>query len=122
MILVTPTIWIIEVMQNLLLSSYFNALNRFEYLRAYDYWENPADQQGTFNEFMTAKENIAQVTATFGEVFSEGAAGNFYYTIPVAYTFHMNDLSIAILFWLFHHPYFISSNSGSSTISSSCNI
>lgn len=85
----------------LLLNSYFNALNRFEYLRAYDYWENPADQQGTFNEFMSANENIAQVTASFGEIFSEGAAGNFYYRIPVAYTFHMNDLSSQYFFGCF---------------------
>lgn len=50
---------------------------------------------------MAAKENIAQVTATFGEAFSEGAAGNFYYTIPVAYTIQLNDHSTQYFFACF---------------------
>ncbi len=63
--------------------SYFNALNRGEYLRAYNYWINPSGTQGSFSKFASGYKNTSRVDLVFGSITSGTSAGLIYYTIPV---------------------------------------
>jgi len=67
-------------------SSYLNALNRKEYVRAYSYWQNAASTLGPYTTYANGYANTDTITATFGSVASEGAAGNLYYKVPTAMT------------------------------------
>lgn len=66
-----------------LIQSYFNAINRKEYLRAYSYWRNPADTLGTFDKFQQGYENTDSVEVSIGQVGGDAGAGQIYYSIPV---------------------------------------
>jgi hypothetical protein len=66
-----------------LMLSYYNAVNRQEYLRAYSYWENPADSQGTLDQFSNGYKGTKSVSIIPGKVSTEGAAGTIYFTLPV---------------------------------------
>lgn len=65
-----------------LMLSYFNAINRHEYLRAYAYYGNPADV-GTLDEFSAGYAETQSVSVVFGQISGEGAAGSLYYTVPM---------------------------------------
>lgn len=65
-----------------LMLSYFNAVNRHEYLRAYAYYGSPADL-GTLDEFSAGYAETQSVSAVFGQISGEGAAGSLYYTVPM---------------------------------------
>lgn len=65
-----------------LMLSYFNALNRQEYLRAYAYYQDTTSI-GTFDEFMKGYADLQSVSVVFGAISSEGAAGSIYYTVPM---------------------------------------
>jgi hypothetical protein len=73
-----------------LILSYANAINRFEYLRAYSYWTTPADYLGTLDAFTASFANVTSETITLGQVTSEGAAGSVYYSVPAAMTDALN--------------------------------
>jgi heat shock protein HslJ len=63
-----------------LLASYYNAINRQEYQRAYAYWENPPDPYDAFvNGFAdtASVQLIVQPPTYYG-----GAAGSLYVSIP----------------------------------------
>lgn len=66
-----------------LIRSYYNALSRKEFSRAWSYWgdEKPA---ADFDTFETDNQTFAGVELAFGEVFAEGAAGSSFYQVPVA--------------------------------------
>lgn len=66
-----------------LIKSYYNAINRQEYARAYSYYEadNPPK---SFPEFQAGYENTADVTVQFGTAVGEGAAGSAYWSQPLA--------------------------------------
>jgi hypothetical protein len=66
------------------ISSYINALNRHEYVRAYSYWQNPATTVGNYDNYAAGFNDTGSVTATFGTVSSDAGAGQFHYQIPVA--------------------------------------
>jgi len=69
-----------------LVLSYFNAINRKEYLRAYSYWEDNASGQ-TFAQFEQGYAATASVKVTFGQIGGDAGAGQFHYTVPlVLYT------------------------------------
>ena len=63
--------------------SYYNALNRGEYLRAYNYWINPSGTQGSFSKFVSGYKDTSRVDLVFGSITSGMSAGLIYYTIPV---------------------------------------
>jgi hypothetical protein len=66
------------------LSSFLNALNRKQYVRAYSYYQNPATFPGPFSEFAAGYADTDVISVTFGNVQSEGAAGSMYYKVPLA--------------------------------------
>jgi hypothetical protein len=66
------------------ISSLFNSINRHEYVRAYSYWENPATALGSYSAYEAGFSDTGPITATFGTPASEGAAGQWYYSVPVA--------------------------------------
>ena len=63
--------------------SYYNALNRGEYLRAYNYWINPSGTQGSFSKFVSGYKYTSRVDLVFGSITSGVSAGLIYYTVPV---------------------------------------
>lgn len=67
----------LEVLQSL-----FNAVNRHEYARAYSYWESSASRPA-FASFQQGYANTQSVQWTYGNVSSDGGAGQFYYSVPV---------------------------------------
>ncbi|MGA2488594.1 MAG: hypothetical protein ABSF99_00195 [Anaerolineales bacterium] len=63
--------------------SLYNAINRKEYLRAYDYWNNPATSLGSFSSFANGYQDTASVDLIFGQITGEPGMSQVYYTIPV---------------------------------------
>lgn len=66
-----------------LIQSYFNAINRHEYLRAYSYWRDPASEVGPFDEFEAGYQDTESVEITFGQIGGDAGAGQMYYSAPV---------------------------------------
>src|SRR5205085_2196506 len=64
------------------LQSMFNALNRQEYTRAYDYWENQA-ALGSFAAYQQGYAATQSIQWAWGAVQPEGAAGQLYWSVPV---------------------------------------
>ena len=64
-------------------SSLFNALNLKQYVRAYSYFQTPATFPGPFDPYAAGYAATESITASFGAVQSEGAAGSLYYKLPV---------------------------------------
>ncbi len=69
----------------MVLASYFNAINRHEYARAYGYWTDGVDL-APFADFQAGYDDTALVDFITGPQGGEGAAGTLYYT--VAATLH----------------------------------
>ena len=65
-----------------LILSYYNAVNKQEYLRAYSYWGDPANSVGSFDVFTNGYLDTDTVGVVIGQVADEGAAGSIYYTVP----------------------------------------
>jgi len=74
--------------------SLFNAINRHEYLRAYSYWEDTAQDLPSFDQFQQGYQNTENVQVSLGVVGGDGGAGQMYYTVPVVLksTSTSNDL------------------------------
>jgi hypothetical protein len=67
------------------IESYYNAINRNEYARAYSYFGEggaPAD----YDSWETGYSDTYWVSVSVGEVIEEGAAGSTYYSVPVHLT------------------------------------
>lgn len=62
-------------------SSYYNAINRFEYARAYSYFGD--DDAPDYDPWELGYSDTQAVAVTSGETSEEGAAGSLYYTLPV---------------------------------------
>jgi hypothetical protein len=63
--------------------SYYSAVNRQEYLRAYNYWINPSTTLGSFASFANGYKDTASVDLVFGQITGDAGAGQIYYTVPV---------------------------------------
>jgi hypothetical protein len=65
------------------ISSFYNAINRQEYARAWSYYQ---DGQGVpkFAAFVKGYQDTASVRVGFGQPAQEGAAGSTYWTLPVS--------------------------------------
>lgn len=70
-----------------LLKSYYNAINRKEYVRAYYYWaqngNKTTSQPPPYPQFEAGYAKTKAVQLTTGKVNSQGAAGTFYFQVPV---------------------------------------
>ncbi|MFZ0543887.1 MAG: hypothetical protein WAM60_00520 [Candidatus Promineifilaceae bacterium] len=62
--------------------SYFNAVNRHEYVRAYDYWENQA-VLGPLDDFIAGYEDTVSVQLLTGTETGDAGAGQRYSQVPV---------------------------------------
>ena len=65
-------------------SSFLNALNLKQYVRAYYYYQDPASYPGSYATYAAGYADTDSITVTFGTVQSEGAAGSLYYKVPLA--------------------------------------
>jgi hypothetical protein len=77
-----------------LLNAYYNAINRYEYARAYSYWENPGAPNGvtaSFADFANGYANTAVVNLTTGDVTSDAGAGNIFYQVPAVIIARQTD-------------------------------
>jgi hypothetical protein len=65
------------------ISSFYNAISRQEYARAWSYYE---DGEGVpkFDAFVKGYAKTASATVSFGQAAQEGAAGSTYWTLPVS--------------------------------------
>ena len=63
--------------------SYYNAIDRQEYLRAYDYWTNPSNSLGDFTAFANGYKDTASVDLVFGQITGDTSMSQTYYTVPV---------------------------------------
>ena len=66
-----------------LVKSLYNAINRKEYGRAWDYFgaQKPAKD---YDAFVAGYANTKEVRVMVGDVSAEGAAGSSFYSVPVA--------------------------------------
>jgi len=65
--------------------SYINAINLREYVRAYSYWQNPANTPGlpAFTDFVAGYEDTVSVQLYTGTETTDAGAGQWYYQVPV---------------------------------------
>lgn len=80
-----------------LIKSYYNAINRQEYARAYSYYL-PESPPQPFPQFQAGYENTKSVTVQFGKVEGEGAAGSAYWSQPIAVKSEEKDGSIKVFY------------------------
>lgn len=64
-------------------ASYYNAVNRHEYARAYSYF-NPTNPPEPYARFKRGYGETVSVRVVTGDATAEGAAGSTYFTLPVA--------------------------------------
>lgn len=80
-----------------LIKSYYNAINRQEYARAYSYYVPDSPPQ-PFPQFQAGYENTTSVTVQFGKVEGEGAAGSAYWSQPVAIKSEAKDGAVTVYY------------------------
>jgi hypothetical protein len=80
-----------------LLKSYYNAINRKEYERAYSYFQGapnpPADVAPPYAQFVQGYADTTSVTLAVGQAMIDAGAGNVYASIPVVLTAQHADNS-----------------------------
>jgi hypothetical protein len=79
-----------------LVRSYYNAVNRKEYSRAYSYWEAGAPQLSPFAAFSSGYANTRSVTLLTKAGTVGAGAGQTYYTVPSVVTASNADGSTTI--------------------------
>jgi len=79
-----------------LVRSYYNAVNRKEYSRAYSYWEAGAPQVIPFTTFESGYANTKSVTLATKPGTIGAGAGQTYYTVPAVVTASNNDGSTTV--------------------------
>jgi heat shock protein HslJ len=67
------------------MTSFVNALNRREYLRAYSYWEPTSTQRPAYTDFKNGYAGTQAVRLTLGSMTGGVAAGNLYAAVPVTF-------------------------------------
>jgi hypothetical protein len=66
-----------------LIESYYNAINRQEYARAYTYWDSDSSQ-GSYKKFAKGYEDTAYVEVMVGDVTEDAGMSKVYSAVPVA--------------------------------------
>jgi hypothetical protein len=64
------------------IASYYNAINRREYARAFSYYGEGA-APSDYDRWVRGYEDTLTVEVSFGEIGEGGAAGSIYYDVPV---------------------------------------
>ncbi len=80
-----------------LVQSYYNAINRHEYARAYGYWETPGAPNAVtpiFADFVHGYANLTSVDVTTGTILSDAGAGNIWYQVPTVISARQTDGTI----------------------------
>jgi hypothetical protein len=91
------------------LQSYYNAVNRREYERAYSYWETPGTSPSStppdYATFVRGYQTTAHVTITLGTPSLDAGAGNFWATVPtvIVATTTNNDRQVFAGCYVLHH-------------------
>jgi len=77
------------------IGSYYDAVNRREYARAFSYWEPlaAANELPPFDQFALGYEDTASVDLTLGDVGTGVGAGQLYFTVPVTLMATLTDES-----------------------------
>ncbi len=78
-----------------LINSYYNAINRQEYARAYGYYASDNPPQ-PFPQFQAGYENTTSVSVLFGKAVGEGAAGSAYWSQPLAIKSEAKDGTVTV--------------------------
>lgn len=73
-----------------LVRSYYNAVSRQEYARAWSYYAEPKPASG-YDAFAAGYADTATAEVETGEVTSEGAAGSIYSSVPALVTATASD-------------------------------
>jgi len=68
------------------MQSYVNALNTFQYLRAYSYWRPGAAQLQPFAQFQAGFANTKSTQLALGTITGDAGAGQLYYAVPAKLT------------------------------------
>lgn len=73
--------------------SFYNAINRHEYARAYSYWQpnTPSSLLAPFDQFQQGYANTKSVALTTGTVTTDAGAGQRYWSVPVTIVSTLND-------------------------------
>ncbi len=73
--------------------SFYNAINRNEYARAYSYWEPNSDssQLAPFDQFQQGYAQTKSVALTIGSVLTDAGAGQRYASVPATIVATMAD-------------------------------
>jgi hypothetical protein len=71
--------------------SFYNAINRKEYSRAYGYYGNPATTLGSFTSWANGYQTTASVSLVFGQISGDAGMSQIYYTVPVILTATLTD-------------------------------
>ena len=79
-----------------LIRSYYNAVNRKEYSRAYSYWEAGASQLTPFTTFASGYANTKSVALATTPGTIGAGAGQTYYTVPAVVTASNSDGSTTV--------------------------
>jgi hypothetical protein len=66
-----------------LIVSFYSAINRKEYLRAYDYWTTPSTSLSSFSSFAAGYQDTGSVGLVFGPITGDTGMSQTYYTVPV---------------------------------------
>lgn len=74
-------------------TSYYDAVNKREYARAYSYWEPAAAERElpAFDDFVQGYADTASVDLTLGDVGEGVGAGQLYFSVPVTLMAAMLD-------------------------------
>ena len=63
--------------------SFYNAIDRQEYSRAYGYYSDPATTLGPFSSFVNGYQNTVSVDLVFGQITGDPGMSQIHYTVPV---------------------------------------
>ena len=63
--------------------SFYNAIERQEYLRAYSYYSDPATSLGSLSSFINGYQNTLSVELVFGAITGDPGMSQIYYIVPV---------------------------------------
>src|SRR5690349_12847175 len=67
------------------IASYYNAINRVEYARAFSYYGESMEPDD-YDKWETGYLDTFRVDVEFGQTTDDGAAGSIYYNVPVKLT------------------------------------
>jgi len=75
------------------IGSFYDAVNRREYARAYSYWEPSAAESElpAFDDFAQGYADTSHVDVSLGEIGSGVGAGQLYFSVPVTLVSSMAD-------------------------------